>query len=436
MLELPTGTVTFLFTDVEGSARLWEHDPAQMRLATARHDAIVEENVERLGGIVVRPRGEGDSRFVVFARASDAVAAAVAVQRALYAEPWPTSEPLRVRMAIHTGEADLRAADYYGTAVNRCARLRAIAHGGQILVSQVTYTLVRAAPLAGTTFVDLGEHRLRTLASPEHVYQLVAPGLPGAFPPLVSPDARPNNLPVPPTPLVGRERELAALGAMLAPTSPVRLLTLTGPGGIGKTRLATQLAADVAPAFGDGVTFVPLGSVGDPQLVVPAIVQALSLPEAGAENLQDRLVQWLKDKTLLLVLDSFEHLVRAATNVAHLLAVAPGLRVVVTSRAVLHLRGEREFAVPPLEVPDLRRLALAGVDLVTALGQYDAIRLFVERARDVRPDFELTDENAPRLPRSAPGSTGSRWRSSSPRPAFACCHPVRSWHDWTVASRY
>jgi predicted ATPase len=208
------------------------------------------------------------------------------------------------------------------------------------------------------------------------------------------PRATPTNLPAPPYPLVGREGELAALTGLLTSPSPVRLLTLTGPGGIGKTRLALQLAADIARFYLDGVCFVSLGSTSDPRLVVPAIAHALNFHEASGEHLLERLSQWLSEKTVLLVLDNFEHLLPAATIVADLLAAAPLLRVVVTSRSALRLRGEREFAVPPLEVPDPRRLTLAGVQLALAIGQYDSVRLFIERAQDVRPDFDLTDENA------------------------------------------
>src|SRR5918912_1491339 len=198
MAALPTGTVTFLFTDVEGSTKLWERSPEQMRRALARHDQLIESLVEQHQGVVVRPRGEGDSRFAVFPRASDAVAAAAAIQQALHEQAWPVETPLRVRMALHTGEADLRDGDYYGSAVNRCARLRAITHGGQTVLSQPTYDLVRDALPAGVALRDLGEHRLSDLARPERVYQLVGSGVPADFPPLRSLDLLPTNLPLQP----------------------------------------------------------------------------------------------------------------------------------------------------------------------------------------------------------------------------------------------
>src|SRR5919199_1153000 len=221
MADLPTGTITFLFTDIEGSTRLWEQDAAAMRTALARHDALVEAIVAAHQGVVVRPRGEGDSRFAVFARATDAVAAAAALQQALYAEPWPTPTPLRVRMALHTGEADLR---------------------------------------------DLGEHRLKDLQQPERIFQLVVPDLPGAFPPLTTLDSRPNNLPVQRDVLIGREQEVAAVVSMLRRPN-VGLVTLTGPGGVGKTRLSLQVAAELAGDFPDGVWFVDLAQLSDPDLI-------------------------------------------------------------------------------------------------------------------------------------------------------------------------
>src|SRR5919202_2450875 len=226
MPDLPTGTVTFLFTDIEGSTALWEQQPAAMRHALVRHDALVEQLVAAQQGQVVRPRGEGDSRFAVFARATDAVAAAATLQQAFYAEPWPTPTPLRVRMALHTGEADRRAGDYYGTAVNRCARLRGVAHGGQTLVSQATYDLVREHPLAGIELRDLGKHRLKDLQQPERIFQLLIDGLPADFPALTTLDARPNNLPLQPTSFIGREQEQADLRQRLLDPR-VRLLTLT-----------------------------------------------------------------------------------------------------------------------------------------------------------------------------------------------------------------
>jgi predicted ATPase/class 3 adenylate cyclase/DNA-binding CsgD family transcriptional regulator len=392
MADLPGGTVTFLFTDVEGSAHLWEQYPAAMRLATARHDALVEAVVGSSGGVVVRPRGEGDSRFAVFARATDAVTAAAALQQALTAESWPTPTPLRVRLALHTGEADLRAGDYYGTAVNRCARLRAIAHGGQILISQTTRDLVGPTPLEGVSLRDLGEHRLRDLTASEHVYQLVAPGLPSEFPPLRSLDALPNNLPRQLTSFVGREREIATVQRLLG-SSP--LVTLTGPGGSGKTRLALRVAADVAEQYRDGVWLVELAPLADALLVPKVVAEALAVPEQPGRGLRDSLADALRPKQLLLVLDNCEHLVQACAElVAALLRASPDLRVLATSRQSLHVDGETTWRVPSLTIPPVESLPSA-----EALTRHDAPRLFLERASAALPGFAVSDQNVPAIVR-------------------------------------
>jgi predicted ATPase/class 3 adenylate cyclase len=375
MPELPTGTVTFLLTDIEGSTRLWEAHPEAMRPALVRHDALIGATVRAHGGTVIRSRGEGDSLFAVFARATDAVAAAGAAQRQLQAEPWPTPTPLRVRMALHTGEANLREGDYYGSAVNRCARLRAAAHGGQVLLSQATQELVRDQLPAGAALRDLGERRLKDLIRPERVFQLLHPDLPQEFPPLVTLDLRPHHLPAQPNPLLGRESELEAV-CRLFRREEVRLITLTGPGGTGKTRLGLQVAADLLEDFRDGAFFVDLAPISDPALVAATIAQVLGVREAEGQPLTESLKAHLRSRRLLMLLDNFEQVVAAASVVAELLAAAPQLKALVTSRVVLQLRGEHEFTVSPL-------------------GDDAAVELFVERARAMRPDFAVTEENAP-----------------------------------------
>ncbi|MDQ3706233.1 MAG: adenylate/guanylate cyclase domain-containing protein [Chloroflexota bacterium] len=389
--DLPTGTVTFLFTDIEGSTQLWERYPNEARVALARHDQIIEEIVDRHEGSLVRPRGEGDSRFAVFSRATAALAAAVSIQQALYAEPWPAlmPTPLRVRLALHTGEADLRDGDYYGSAVNRCARLRSVAHGGQTLLSRTTYDLVNEVLPGGVELRDLGEHQLKDLQQPEHIFELVVPGLPSDFPPLKTLDTRPNNLPTQRSPLVGREAILATVQRLLL-SDGVGLLTLTGPGGMGKTRLALQIAAELIDQFQDGVFFVPLAHITDPVLVAPAIAQTLGAKQVASREMVDTLADYLSNKQLLLLLDNFEQIVSAAPVVTRLLAKAPRLKVLITSREALHLRDEQEFVLPPLGVPDLKDLPTA-----QALSQYEAVALFTQRARLVTPAFEVTSDNAP-----------------------------------------
>ncbi len=393
MDNLPTGTVTFWFTDVGGSTALWEEDPEGMRQAMRQHDALVERVVEAHGGQLVKPRGEGDSHFVVFTRASDAVAAACALQQALDAESWPLPVPLRVRMALHTGEADLRAGDYYGPDVNRCARLRGLAHPGQVLLSLATVRLTRESLPEGVALRDLGQHRLKDLTEPEHVFQLVVPGLEADFPPVLSLESRPNNLPVMPTPLIGREQELATLTELLQ-RETIRLVTVTGPGGVGKTRLSLQVAAELLDDFADGIFFVALAPISDPSLVAATIAETLHIQEQGAETLREALKAHLRDKSLLLVLDNFEQVIEAAPLVAELLAACPCLKVLVTSREALRVRGEQEFPLPHLALPDPAELPRGDEELVDALSHYAAVELFVERAQAVKPGFTLTPDNA------------------------------------------
>ncbi len=387
--NLPTGTVTFLFSDIEGSTRLWEQHPETMRQALTRHDAIIEGEVARHAGMVVRPRGEGDSRFAVFARASDAVAAAVAIQQTLQDESWPLPAPLRVRMALHTGESDLRDGDYYGPAVNRCARLRAVAHGEQVVLSEVTAGLVRSLLPAAVRLRDLGEHRLHDIERAEHVFQLLHSALPDDFPPLTSLAAARHNLPPQLTSFVGRQRELADIMQALG---SARLVTLTGVGGCGKTRLALQVAAELLEQYPDGAWLVELAPVSDPSLVASAVVTALGLREAPGQPIVETLLDALRDKRLLL-LDNCEHILDAGARLADaLLHGCSQVSILATSREALGIAGEVSRRAPSLTLPDPRRLL--PVEQIT---RYEAVQLFVERATAVRPEFALTERNAPAL---------------------------------------
>jgi len=292
-------------------------------------------------------------------------------------------------MALHTGAAEEQGGDYFGPPLNRVARLLSAAHGGQVLLSLPTQELVRDVLPLDSELRDLGEHRLKDLARPERVYQLVAPDLPADFPSLRTLESRPNNLPMQPTLLVGREREVEDVrGRLLAPE--VRLLTLTGPGGTGKSRLALQSAADLIEEFEDGVFFVALATLTDHTLVTSSVAQVLGVRESGDQPLLEGIKDYLQDKRLLLVLDNFEQVLEAAPQAGEILSAAPRLKVLATSRIPLGIYGEREYAVPPLAIPDPKRLPTLEV-----LSQYEAVRLFIERAEATKAGFEITSENAP-----------------------------------------
>jgi predicted ATPase/class 3 adenylate cyclase len=384
---LPSGTVTFLFTDIERSTQLWEEHPEAMQVGLARHDAMLCQAIATHQGIVVKSTGDG--LHAVFGRAPDALAAAVAGQRALHTEGWGATGPLRVRMALHTGVAEERDGDYFGPPLNRVARLLAAGHGGQVLLSLATVQLVRDTLAPEITLSDLGVHRLKDLTRPEQIFQAVAPGLPADFPSLITLDVRRHNLPLQPTPLIGREADVARVCDLLRhPTT--RLVTLTGPGGVGKTRLALQVAAELLDMFPQGAYFVALAPISDLALVLTAIAQTLGVKDTGGQPLLEILKAYLHDKQILLLLDNFEQVGTAAPLVGELVAAAPRLKILVTSREVLHLRGEKEFAVPPLALPDHKRLPP-----LESMSQYAAVELFIARALDVRPDFAITNENAP-----------------------------------------
>jgi len=382
MAELPTGTVTLLFTDIEGSTRLLQRVGDDYAGLLSQHRSLLEEAFVAHGGVVVDK--EGDAFFVAFASAKDAVAAAGEAQRALVSHDWLDENEVRVRMGLHTGEPRVVEARYVGLDVHHAARVMAVGHGGQVLLSETTRALLDA----DIRLRDLGEHRLKDLSRPQRLYQLEVDGLPSEFPPLQTLDNHPTNLPVQTSAFIGREQELEATGALLE-RDDVRLLTLIGPGGTGKTRLALQLAANVVERFGNGVFFVSLAPIRDWELVVPTVSRTLGLREQAGETPLETLAEYLAEKELLLVLDNFEHVFAAAPAVAGLLASAPGLQLLVTSRVPLRLRGERAHRVPQLAVPDLRRPAVA-----EEVVEYESVRLFVDRARAAAVDFEVTAANA------------------------------------------
>jgi predicted ATPase/class 3 adenylate cyclase len=384
MPALPAGTVVFLFTDIEGSTARWERDQAAMALAVERHLALLRQAVDAHGGVPFKV--VGDALQAAFPTAPDAVAAALEAQRALLAEAGAAVEPLRVRMALHVGEAEPDdRGDYLAPALNRLARLLAAGHGGQVLLSQAVQQLTRNALPAGASLRDLGEHRLRDLLEPERVFQLRHPDLPADFPPLGSLETHPNNLPVQPTSLIGREQELRRVVDLLR-GAEAPLLTLIGPGGTGKTRLALQIAAEVLDAFPAGVYFVPLAVVHDPALVPQAIAAPLGVREVPGEPLPRTLATYIANRHMLIILDNVEQVVEAAPMVQQLLDAAPGLVILATSREPLRLRAEREIPVDPLPVAesdDSPEIALAS----------PAIRLFLERAQAVKPAFVLDAGN-------------------------------------------
>ena len=384
--DLPAGTVTFLLTDIEGSTRLWESVPEAMEVALERHNRLVTGAVEDHGGMVITSRGEGDGFFAVFPSAVSAVEAAGACQLRLAEEAWPEGAALRVRMGLHTGDARTHGSDRVDhTPINRCARVKAAAHGGQVLVTKTTRDLAGGRLGGGFGLKRLGEFRLRDLAEPELIYQLTHADLPAGFPPIRTLAERTGNLPVQVSSFIGRARELEQAAAALG---QARLVTLTGPGGVGKTRLALQAAAQVAPRFADGVWLCELAPVRDPAGVDDAVAAVFSLTTRAGQSTREALVEFLRAKELLLVPDNCEHLLEAAAAVTGALQRScERLVILATSREGLGIEGERLVPVPSLGVP--------GVDAdLLAITQAEAVRLFADRAAAVKPDFAVTAENA------------------------------------------
>ncbi|HKU66877.1 MAG TPA: adenylate/guanylate cyclase domain-containing protein, partial [Candidatus Baltobacteraceae bacterium] len=384
----PTGTVTFLFSDIEGSTTRWDADRDAMTVAVARHDAVMRAALEAHGGYVFKTMG--DAFCAAFAMAGEAAIAALDAQRALAAEDFSAVGGVRVRMAVHTGTADERDGDYFGPTVNRVARLLAVGHGGQVLVSGAAAELLRGGASGQSSLRDLGEHRLKDLAQPEHIYQLVASDVPQEFPALRSLDVLPNNLPPQLTSFVGREHVVAEIKGLI---ESHRLVTLVGSGGAGKTRCAIQVGAELLDGSGDGVWLVELAPAADQHFVVNAIAQALNVQEQPNRPLLDTLVAYLKRKRLLLVLDNCEHVIDEVRRVvASMLQNSLEVRILATSREPLNISGEATYRMPSLAVPDTAELLRA-----EEASRFGAVQLFVERALLSNNRFGLTEENAPHV---------------------------------------
>jgi predicted ATPase/class 3 adenylate cyclase len=388
MADVPPGTVTFLFTDIEGSTRLWEQHPEAMPTALARHDALLGRAIEDHGGRVFK--SVGDQLCAVFESAVDALAAAHEAQGALRVQSWGEMGSLLVRMALHSGPAEQRGEDYFGATLNRLARLLAAGHGGQILLSQAAADRVRAPLPEGATLRDLGTHRLKDLQEPERIFQFVPPGTPMEFPPLRSLEAFAHNLPRQTTRFIGRWPEMAAVRQLL---SSAAILTLTGAGGCGKTRLALQVAAEMVEEHGDGAWLVELAALSDPELLVPGVATALGLREEPQRPILATLMDYLRPRSLLLLLDNCEHLLGACAQLVDtLLKGCPQLRVLATSREALGIPGEQTYRVPSLTLPDSEQPAT-----LESLEQSEAVLLFRDRASLSEPSFALNEVSSPHV---------------------------------------
>jgi predicted ATPase/class 3 adenylate cyclase len=382
---LPEGTITFLFTDIEGSTRLWEEHSRAMSEALARHDNLLHGAIEAHGGVVFKRMG--DQICAAFPTAPDALGAALAAQRAVHDEPWEEAGPLPVRMALHTGTAEARDGDYFGPPLNRVRRLLDAGHGGQILLSSVTQELTCHHLPAGASLGDLGSHRLRDLQRPEQLFQLLHPDLPADLPPLRSLEAFAHNLPAQWTRFIGREQAMAEVKRLLTGS---RLLTLTGVGGSGKTRLALQVAADLLEEYADGVWLVELASLADPALVPRIVAATLGLREDPGRSPTQTLLEHLRRRAVLLLLDNCEHLLLACAQLAEdVLRGCPQLRLLATSREGLGIMGEQTYVVPSLSLPDPRQLPP-----LDRLQEFEAVQLFADRAALSRPAFAVTPGNA------------------------------------------
>jgi predicted ATPase/class 3 adenylate cyclase len=377
MPTMPEGTVTFLFTDVQGSTHAWEQSPELMMEALGQHDVAIVGAVKEHGGVIVKPRGEGDSRFIVFQSAVDAVAGVADIQRRLVEVDWVTPSPLLVRVSLHSGTAQLDDGDYYGSTVNRAARLRSIAHGGQTVISGATWELVQDSLPDGVTVRDMGEHGLKDLTRREHVYQLEIDGLENDFPALLSLDSVPNNLPEQLTEFVGRETELTEVTDLLGTT---RLLTILAPGGSGKTRLAIQAAANLIDDYPDGVFFVALADINSGEEIVQTVAESLGIGLSADGEAEPQLLTYLAGKRQLLVFDNFEHVTEGASLIGNVLNSAPKVTIVATSREKLKLQSETTYTLAGLETD---------WDSPDAAMQTSGVMLFLDGASRTQPGFVL-----------------------------------------------
>jgi len=389
MTTPPTGTVTFLFTDIQGSTKLWREHPEAMKRSHARHNAILQNAIETNNGYIFQIIG--DAFCAAFHKAGDAVKAALQAQAELTSEAWGEAI-IKVRMGIHTGEAELKEDGQYNgyMTLSRTQRLMSAGHGGQVLISLASEELIRDDPPPNIELHDLGERRLKDLIRPKRIFQLVAPNLPSEFPPLKTLDAFPNNLPLQLTSFIGRETQIAQVKKEL---DEHRLVTLTGSGGTGKTRLSLQVAADLLDSFPNGVWFVELAPLSDPDLIPQTVLSTLGISEQKDKSALDVLQDYLQAKKLLLVLDNCEHLITSAAAVANaILSSAPGVKILASSREALGVRGELSWHVPSLSLPDPKKLPEP-----EALTQYEAVRLFIDRAMLVNSHFTVTKDNAPAI---------------------------------------
>jgi class 3 adenylate cyclase len=414
MANLPTGTVTFLFTDIEGSTHLWEKYPESMPAVLAKHDWILKEAIESNHGHIIKTTGDG--AHAVFEKAIDAVSATLAAQSKLEASVFTPS--IKVRMGLHTGEADLRDGDYYGQALNRTARIMSAGHGGQVLLSSITAELAREHLPANTLLSDLGEHALKDLMRPEHIFQLNAPNLPTEFPALNSLNTFSHNLPLQLTGFIGREKELDAIRKLFASN---RIVTLTGSGGTGKTRLLQEVGAQELSKFQHGVWLSELASLTDSSQILPAMAQVFGLQELPFNPLKNLVIDYLRDKKLLLLLDNCEHLIEACARLADdLLHQCAGLKILASSREALGIAGEVSYHVP-------------------SLADSESTQLFVDRALAVNPNFHLTESNASSIaqicsrldgiPLAIELAAARKWQSSS------CIHVRNSRSSPAAAKR-